>query len=787
MRTKAILLISLLLGMASTVLAQVVTIEGSVKLGSREHAEMALVALYADSASNAQPQAYTYTDRRGYYLLHLDSLTAQSYTLRVTYLGYITTEKVITPSREERQSFKLDFLLEADREATQLEAVTVTASQRRGIDKRSYHFDRDAIRRAQNCLDLALTLPQIKAEPSTGHITSATGEAKPLLLINGRRATNEELRAIPPGKIIRIDYFDIAPQRYDTRGSVIDVITKPLDNGHHAGVELGVAPVMTEGSGSLYYNYNTGRHQVKVFTRSFVRHTHQGRYEEQDMTYMTTQPYRYHSEGTSQIRLLTSALRASYAYNVPDKQYLEVSLSSTFERSHLPQSYEATMRAGALKQQRRGESDSKEKVFTPVVDVYYDRVLGSRGNRIYANAVYTHNDTRTSYDFTERTQTNPLPELEDELEARTRKHSLIAQVEYAQPLGRGWLYLGSQAMYSKARFRLEGTSVGNSTDSQYQWRDRSYITWETRLGKKLYLRLSPQINVHYASAHKGLESSERRVTLNPRLLVGYTLRRGHRLRLEVETENIIPSLGQTTAVIRKIREGLYARNNPQLGQAYSTTARLYHSWSSDYIDLSSTLIYNHTSRDHTVLFEPEMVGGQLSLVQYMANSRYSQYWQYKGSVSIKPLGNESLILRLYAKPIYSYIQYTDSKHVGRLSLPTGFSLSYRHGNWGVQADADLPYRNKLYSYFISSSSWYTALSTDWSKGPWSLRLALEYLSAETSRSNNHDFVRLQQSTHEVIRDNHWKASIALAYYFSSGKRYKASRSLENEDNDRGTF
>jgi hypothetical protein len=94
----------------------------------------------------------------------------------------------------------------------------------------------------------------------------------------------------------------------------------------------------------------------------------------------------------------------------------------------------------------------------------------------------------------------------------------------------------------------------------------------------------------------------------------------------------------------------------------------------------------------------------------------------------------------------------------------------------------------LYSYVTSSSGWYSALSGFWGKGSWNFRIALENLFApEESQTLNHSFLNLHEHTHSVLRDNLWKASISVSYYFSVGKNHQGTRHLENEDNDRGAI
>lgn len=60
-------------------------------------------------------------------------------------------------------------------------------------------------------------------------------------------------------------------------------------------------------------------------------------------------------------------------------------------------------------------------------------------------------------------------------------------------------------------------------------------------------------------------------------------------------------------------------------------------------------------------------------------------------------------------------------------------------------------------------------------------LAYNYVSDTV----NHSFLCLQEYTSSTHRDNLWKASLSISYYFSVGKDYEGTRFLENEDSDRG--
>lgn len=758
--------------------AQSLRVEGFVRLTPKEPLEFALVALYAPNAS--QPLRFTYTDKRGYYSMAIPS--SDKYIVEARYVGYKKERKEIQ-IKPESPLLRQDFELGSPE--GEVGEVVVLGKPKEGIDKKSYYFKPNQIALAQNLLDLALTLPQVKASARTGEIVSASGDVAPVVLINGRHATHEELRSIPSGKIIRIDYFDIAPERYNTRGSVIDVVTKPLDDGHQAGVEGMTSPLYTDVIANGYYSYNRGMHRLKLFLKGLYRNTRLGEKDEQSTRYEADQPYSFRTEGISHKRLENYLFKTAYSLNQPNKHYLEIALSSSLEKVGDNREYDAYSRKGAQEVLRKGYTNSLGKVFTPVVDLYYDRTL-TGGRRLFSNVVYTYNTLHSDYDLSERNETNHTEALRERIEGGTSKHSVIGQVEYAHPFKNSRLYIGTQMMYSQASFAIKGTSTGESVDLQRQFRDQLYLTWEGNR-KRFFYRIVPAVSMHYASAHRGLEEDRLRFYFNPRALAGYNLPHGHRLRLEVETANLIPDLGSTTEVTRQVREGFFVRNNPLLQNSYLSTGRLYYDWGNDYVDLSGRLVYNHTSGDWITTFLKERINGKEAVVQQRINALYSESLALRTSVSIKPFGNEQLQIRLYAQPRYQHYSVSKDQQLSFFSIPSGISLLYQKDRWGVQGDLDLPYK-RLYSYFISSSGFYSSLSGFWRKGSWNVRLALENLFVpELSVTENHSFLRLQETTRSIKRDNFWKGSIALTYYFSIGKEYRGGKSLENEDLDRGEF
>lgn len=778
MNTHRFFIFSTFLLLISTlsVCAQSFRLHGFVALGPKDPGEFALVALY--SRTDSVHKTVTYTDKAGYYSF---AVKPDVYNVEVRYVGCEPSHKSVTVDSL-HPVVRLDFVLKP---SGQLDEVVVLGKRSEGVDKKSYEFDAVTKKAAHNLLDVVLTLPQIKADARTGNIISASGDAAPIILINGRYGTNEELRSIPPGKIIRVDYYDIAPERYNTRGSVMDVITKPLDEGHHAGIGLSVAPIATDARADLFYSYNQGNHQVKIFSKGFLRHTRKGREENSDLQYNAGHLYAFQTQSVSQIRYKDGTFAGVYSFKQPEKRYFELSVTTSYEKDNNPNEYDISYSDGSQTTTRKGWKKESTSIFTPVIDLYYERRLHG-GNRFFANMVYTYNNTHNDLQYEEKDGDLLHVLLEDQLANRTRKHSIIGQLEYAHPFKSSWLYVGTQLMYSKADFSLQSLISGNVDDTQKQFRNRIYLTWEGSLNKFFY-RISPRFYLHYASAHLGLDKSQTRIYFSPKVLVGWRLPKGQRLRMELETENLIPDLGRTTQAISLTREGLYRKSNPQLENSYLATASIYHDWSNKYLDISNKLIYSYANKSWILSFREDTVKGLPAIVVQDANSKYSETLNLHSSVSVKPFGDNSLQLRFFVKPRYQHYKLSNDRHISLFSIPSGGSVSYEHGNWGIQGDVDFPYKD-LRDFFSSTSNWYSALTAFWNKGPWSIRLSLENLFiAEKSTNKNHSFILLKENGNSTMKDNFWKVGFSVNYYFSIGKEYKGSRNLNNEDSDKGSL
>lgn len=773
----------LVLCTASFVHAQELAIEGVVSCGD-ERAGFASVVLYADTLS--APLQVTYTDQEGFYRLELETKPTETLYLGVRYVGYMPFYAKLSPDTLTSDSpVRYDVNLEKRSTESEIEEIVITGKTTSDVDKKSYTFKTEEIKRARDCKELALLLPQLKADASTGRIIAATGRKDFVtIFINGHRGTNEDLQAIPPSKIIRVDFFDIPPLRYAEQGLVIDVITKPLDDGHHGGISTRIVPLETAAYASLYYRYNTGRHQFKLYSENFLRHLRKGRRTQDTLEYSTTdQRYSFIRDRIGKMKYHEFVLKTHYAYNEPEKQYFELSLASRLETFNDPTRQNSLAFIGTASQRERtGEISTRDYTITPAVDVYYEKTIGN--SQFFAsNLVYTHNQTEQFYSIKEINKADQQIVYTDEFEGKNKKHSVIAELRYDIYLGSAWLTFDYRSMYSYASFSMKGENVTNTADQQHQLRERLYVNWQQRKGKFFY-SITPAVYIHYVSAHKGLEKAEIRPIFSPFMVLGYNLTNNHSLKMRIRTTNQIPDIGQTTELLQLVNENYYRRNNPLLKNSYTAKMNLYHSWANDYFSLNNGLEYKYIYHDWAPFSERTERNGKHIIVEQMGNIPYSQVARLELSGEIRPLGNEMLALRLYAKPGYQLHKYSNQLKPSLFSIPVGGGLTCQMGDLSLQADIDAPYE-ELSADSRMYNGWYSSLASNLELGRWQISLFLEHLfTAERYYSKSHSFYLIQSRDVTTLPDNKWRFGFSVNYSFSIGKEYENSRRLENEDTDR---
>ena len=219
---KNLVIILALLGF-NVCTGQPVTIRGRILNEQRRPISFANVALFRASDTLTVVSG-TASDLDGRYAV--EAPAPGEYRLRVSYLGYRSVSLAVSADG----NLNRDVRLEAD--STAIGEVVVEGKRTvRSIDKTSYLFTKEQVGKASDGRELVATLPNLRVDRTTNALATIDGKSV-LILINGIKATEEELRLIPADKVRSVELYDVPPIRYmDDAEQVVNIRTRPLDTG----------------------------------------------------------------------------------------------------------------------------------------------------------------------------------------------------------------------------------------------------------------------------------------------------------------------------------------------------------------------------------------------------------------------------------------------------------------------------------------------------------------------------------------------------------------------------
>lgn len=238
--------------------SQSFNLKGKIIDEQKESIPFANIALYhlSDTVNIEKGSA---SDLLGNY--SFQSVESGDYILQISYIGYKTKSIPVTIDKDVVRNV----ILEAD---TQLIEEVVVEGKRsiRSIDKTSYTFSDTQIEKAENGRGLIATLPNLHIDRTSNTLSTINGK-NILILINGIKATDDDLKLIPADKIKNVEIYDVPPMRYiNDAENVVNVRTKPLDTGWNGNIygtlgqmfsNASIALSYIKGDNKLTLNYGT--------------------------------------------------------------------------------------------------------------------------------------------------------------------------------------------------------------------------------------------------------------------------------------------------------------------------------------------------------------------------------------------------------------------------------------------------------------------------------------------------------------------------------------------------
>lgn len=707
------------------------------------------------------------TDLKGNY--ELAPVSQGNYVLQVSFIGYKPVSQLVQlNTKNSTVNVKLQ------PSEIILDEVSVTGNRsRRGIDKIAYTFSEDEMKEASQALDLTATIPNLMIDKTSNSLSSINGKSV-LILLNGIRATDEDLRLIPADKIKNVEYYDVPTMRYQNDAEiVVNVRTKPLDTGWSGSFRATAGQMYSNGSASLSYvkgdqkfTLNYGPH---FNTKHDVNSTEHGLYNYA----IGDKQYGYQYDETARTWSNQHLLRLTYGKSKDERYDFQVKASLSTTTDHQEANKNILLSINQNQETRTGSLTDRIHTLSPILDVYYNRYL-SKSDMLSFNVVGSlfKNDQKS------RSTESGATGFDDELWLDNSKKSVIGEAVFTHNFKDAEMTIGYQGKYNFLNNELSN-SLSESrhledirTQKHYFYGD---ISGEYH---KLMYRASIGGNIDKRLGNNGFSN----LTFTPVFLIGYKLNKANSLRLQYTSNTLMPNIQQLSESRILIMKDFYQTGNKNLRNAHQQTYELSYDLYAGPLTLQTTLYHE---RNTNSFFDNYQYGNDCILRQTANADR-----------DIRQGGTLSLNYRPI-KAIRIGLNFEATRQEFR---PTAQSDTYRDWTYPMSLMFSARHKGLAFTYYQKFGGHeLTGLYKTGIEKVSYVNLEYEYHRVTMGVRCFFPFVK-DRYTMETIpgslvmhrTENHLKykdhaIAFDIAWRFNSGKRKSIDVNLENSDEDRGSF
>ena len=769
---KRLLIAILIVSMVQGVFAQKIEIKGTIRNATdNEATEFVNVVLQTTDSVFVNGVS---TNNNGSFIFN--KVEAGNYRLVLSCVGYNT--QYITLNGVKRNTDLGDIFLEDASVA--LEGVIINGSNQINRPDRKLVFPSERqMKVSTNGVNLLqeLMLPRIQVNPMNNEIgISGGGELQ--IRINGVKADINEIKALRPADIIRIEYHDNPGLRYGNAEIVLDYIVRRPDTGGSFGTDL------SQGINAMWGSYNVfGKvnHKKSEFGLSYHMGPRDfyGMYRDNEETFRLADGnaiQRVEKGEPSHAMLFMQNLNVSYS--------LQASKNSLFSATfRLRGNNQPNWDYQGVLYNVNDETDmvnmidrTKNSWTRPSLDLYYQQNLKKKQTLVF-NLVGTYNREKSHRIYQESLHNEMLTDINNNVLGD--KYSLIGEAIYEKQFSKGnALSLGLQhtQSYSNNEYRN-----GHNYDTRMN-QGNSYIFSEYR-GKinKLDYRLGISLTRFYYN-QSGNDDSSKKYNVNPKATLHYTFSENSYLRWKAEVFNATPSLSDLSAIEQTIDSFQIRRGNPNLKSYMCYRTELTYEWKKGIFYSNLWGAYDY--RPNAIMDE-----------KLQEDNKIVQTWDNQ-----KDWQKLSGRLMLRVGPLWDMLQLSFTGGVNHY-MSHGNNYSHTYTNWYYEGQASFNY--KRFSLFWQiNTNWNNFWGETLSGGENIQILGLYYKykdlrlgvgafnpftdNYKVENENWNQFASYK--TKSYIKESSRMFLVSLSYNFSFGRKFKATqRKVNNSDNESGVM
>lgn len=745
-----------------------ISLSGKVsEQGTNEEIPFANVVLF-EMRDTTKIFVGTMTDSQGMY--HLENLPIGKYRIAVSYIGYETYLQDLRLSMPSSgNAIEKHFNLAKSR--IDIGEVVVKANlTTQKTDHKVVLFNKEQIARATYAKDLLCIIPNINEDPMSGTLKTLQGGGL-LILINGVKSTDAQLKMLPPDKVLRVEYYDVPPARYAYVGTVINVITKPLDNGYAFGAETLTAFATGFNNSNAYYSAIRDKHRLDI---EYYLNYRDYKERVDDISYeyvLGDVQCKDQTLGKDAFGYTTHTLSFKYAFVDTEKQIFQAMFSPTYNKSFSHTFYEGIYQKGKTISTLLKDWDKGDKTIHPSLDLYYWKKLSDK-DELTVNLNLNHFQTKVNDDRTEQEKETGLKAYEDYMKQDNKKQSVIGEVAYSNTFSLSTrLNIGYKMEYSHLLSNLKNL-FGKSRYTSDYLTQYAYGEISGMRGKWMY-RLSLGLTHIYS---KNVENKYNRLLFTPKMILGYSVNDNNSLRLVVNRAPIMPSIGMLSDNVASLTRDIIKIGNPNLTNGTHTQTMLMNTYNNKWLNLTIGAFYQYL---HNPINEYFRTAKNRLMLTYR-NISHSQFYGGYLQGQIKPFGNDIVHLNVFVQPYWEKVAMPEGTFT-HFSLENQFSVSVNYKQWILNYEYVIP-SYTVSGLFRSLSENNSNLIVAYKYKNWRFTAGILFVGKDAHyRTETLGVSPVKYHSDRRIRDNNTMFVIGASYHFHTGKQKQVSRKLKNAD------
>lgn len=590
-----------------------------------------------------------------------------------------------------------------------------------------------AVKYAANGLQLLknLMIPTMVVNEFMGTVTDAGQNVQ--IRINGRVATIDQVKALLPGTIKRVEYIDNPGLRYGDASTVVNIIAvNPALGG---SLMIHAMPALTAAWGEYFgsLKLNHGRSQFSIDANYHLTNK-LGTYREYNETIVfpdNTVLKREEKPEDGDMTYTKGNLALSYSYIIPDTTVIYASLFAN-KLWNSSETYRGLMNNNLNSDLLKVYDFSKSFGTTPGLSIYAEQHL-PKNQTVVVDASASLYNGHTDRIYTETPTVSTTENTQVGTFVRDRNQAYAIESDYIKRWRNSRLTGG--VSYSANRNRSTYINLDNSLFHQSQ--DRVYMFGEyyQRINQ---FTLTAGIGAQYTSIRmRENQESSSHWNLRPKFTATYSFS-SSQLKLDFTSWQTAPSLAETNAVPQQIDGFQWLIGNPKLQTASFYSLRLryrfmfkqftgtisvkgkispnmiarYSTWNND--RLLTSFENSKGLQNIEVRFSPqiEIIPGWFNLsgsLQYTAErTRGNGYRHYNhdwsGNINAQVFHKGFILTAGYQRAT----RYLQGEMLTWGETASWAFVGYRGKNWSVDAGALMPFNkydrgSKQLSQFNSNS------------------------------------------------------------------------------------